>query len=89
MIEREVLEAHYGAWLFDLKGITVVKRPSLGCQDFVSALDRKKYVSLVSTCFEIRRDESIFKAVDLYDFDISRDRDSRSQSVLAEILSQI
>jgi hypothetical protein len=43
--------------IFDLKGITVVQRPSLECEDFVLALCRRKYASLMSTCLEIQHVE--------------------------------
>ena len=58
---------------FDLKGMIVVKKPSIECQDFVLALSRQKYASLVSTCFEIRRDESICKVMEELEPDCSRD----------------
>ncbi|KAK5323390.1 hypothetical protein LTR93_005443 [Exophiala xenobiotica] len=43
---------------FDLKGITVVQKPSSWDGNFVLALSRQKYASLASKCVEIERDWS-------------------------------
>ncbi|KAK5465429.1 hypothetical protein LTS15_001992 [Exophiala xenobiotica] len=56
-LRNEFLKRITEPGVFDLKGITIVKRPSLGCRDFVLALSRQKYASLLSRSLEIRRAE--------------------------------
>jgi hypothetical protein len=54
-LRNQFLKRFTGPGVFDLKGITVVKRPSLEREGFVLAVSRQKYASLVSTYLEIQR----------------------------------